>query len=67
MCGSPRSLPRAPSCDTGATESREAPGGRVSGTSPSVCPRLPLSPPLWPSKHLLSGTLNPSPGREGPD
>lgn len=73
MCGSPQSLLRVPSCDSGAARHPEGPGGSVSraGSSPSVSPvSSPVAPshpppstlPLWPSKHLTSGTLNPSPG-----
>lgn len=63
MCGSPRSLPRVPSCDVRATKPREGPGGRSPELAPPSLPPLPapsLPPPLchsWPSKHLTSGTL----------
>lgn len=62
MCGSPRSLPRAPSCDVGAAKPRGAeeqkPRASSSRLPPRPAPSLP--PPLchsWPSKHLTSGTL----------
>lgn len=74
MCGSPPSLPRALSCDAGATAPGEVPGGSISRAGSSrlsphthlLLSRCPLLP-LWPSKHLMSGTLNPSPERRGPD
>lgn len=73
MCGSPQNLPRALSCDAVAPEPGEGPGGSVSKAGSSHLP-APFSPPiapstlpLWPSKHLMSGTLNPSPERRGPD
>lgn len=69
MCGSPRSLPRAPNCDTGPPQHLQCwllsstPTSQLTQSLLSQCPLL----PLWPSKHLMSGTLNPSPKRRGPD
>lgn len=51
MCGSPRSLPRALSCDAGATVPGEVPGGSISRAgssrlSPTHTPSpLPVPPP----------------------
>lgn len=44
MYGSPRSLPRAPSCDVGATKPRGGLGGR----SPELAPPISLLSQLLP-------------------
>lgn len=53
MCGSPRSLPKALSCDAGATTPGEVPRGGISraGSSPSVPHTHIVSSPSAPSCH----------------
>lgn len=60
MCGSPRSLPRVPSCDERATaEPREGPGGSVSRAGPSHLPYpSPLSHCSFHSPPLYSASLS---------
>lgn len=63
-CGSPRSPPRAPSCDAG-------PGGSVSRAGPSPCLSSVLSPGLLPATLAFEAFCirdpEPFPGRRGCD
>lgn len=49
MCDSPQSLPRAPSCDSGAVALGEGPGGSIAGAASALIPPLfshrPFRPP----------------------